>query len=244
MIHTSGVSNLADMPITKQWVEPPNKEFDDSKDDIYGYEKMRNEKHPYLQRTSELGVIDTGITTGVKTLIIMSPLIYGAGRGLFNRSSIQVPSYVRASIKNGQAVVVGEGNSVWGNVHMDDLAELYLICLADVIETGGMTLPFGKKGIIFSETARHTWLEVAQGVADAAYAAGAIKTREVKHVSLKEGAQVLAGGDELLCELGFSSNSRTKAVIAPKLGWKPTKGKKDFERGFSEEVDAATKGSA
>ena len=80
LVHTSGTSNLADQPITKAYTESdPERVFDDSKDDVYGYEKKRNEQQPYGQRTSELGVIDAGLETGVKTLVIMSPTIYGIG---------------------------------------------------------------------------------------------------------------------------------------------------------------------
>jgi len=242
MIHTSGTSNLADQPITKAYTEAdPEKVFDDSKDDIYGYEHMRNEKQPYGQRTSELGVIDAGLETGVKTLVIMSPTIYGVGQGGFNKSSIQVPAYARATVSNGQAVIVEEGEGVWDNVHIDDLSELYALCLLNVLESGGRDLPWGKEGIIFSENGRHRWFDLAQGVADAAHAAGKIETREVKSVSLEEGAKVLTGGDTLLVELGFSSNSRTKGVVARKLGWKPTRGPEDWKKGFEEEVRAAMK---
>jgi len=241
MIHTSGTSNLADQPITKAYTESdPERVFDDSKDDIYSYEKQRNEQQPYGQRTSELGVIDTGLKTGIKTLVIMSPTIYGVGTGEFNKSSIQVPGYVKATISNGQAIVVGEGKGVWDNVHVEDLAELYTLCLLIILEKDGKDLPWGKEGIIFSENGRHTWKELAQGVADAAYVEGKIKTKDVKSVSLEEGAKLLTGGDQLLVELGLSSNSRTKGTVArEQLGWKPTRGPENWKAGFTEEVKAA-----
>lgn len=68
LIHTSGTSNVADRPITKTLVE--DRIFDDAKDDIYNYEKARNASDPYGQRTSELGVVDAGIETGVKTIVV------------------------------------------------------------------------------------------------------------------------------------------------------------------------------
>lgn len=74
MIHTSGTSNLADRPISRKFVEAnPDRVFDDATDDIYSYEKSRNENEAYAQRTSELGVIDAGLESGVKTIVIMSP---------------------------------------------------------------------------------------------------------------------------------------------------------------------------
>lgn len=241
MIHTSGTSNLADQPITKDFVEnEPERVFDDSKEDIYGYEEMRNKLQPYAQRTSERGVIDTGLALAVKTLIVMPPTIYGRGTGHFNKSSVQIPSYVQATISTGQAIIVGEGNGVNGNVHVEDLAELYTLCVLNILEKAGKDLPTGKRGIIFSETALHHWRDIAQGVADAAFKAGKIQTPEVKSVSLEEAARVLTGGDTLLAELGFSSNSRTRGTIARKsLGWEPTRSAEAWRRGFEEEVEAA-----
>ncbi|KAK0302338.1 hypothetical protein LTR82_017908, partial [Friedmanniomyces endolithicus] len=151
IIHTSGTSNLAAQPITKAYTESdPSRVFDDSKDDIYGYEKTRNEQQSYGQRTSELGVIDTGLERDVRTLVIMSPTIYGIGTGDFNRSSHQVPAYVKATIANGHAVVVGDGEGTWDHTHVEDLAELYFLCLLNILEKDGKDLPFGREGIIFS----------------------------------------------------------------------------------------------
>ncbi|KAF7191405.1 hypothetical protein HII31_07428 [Pseudocercospora fuligena] len=242
LIHTSGTSNVADRPITKAMVE--DRIFDDVKDDIYNYEKTRNDSDPYGQRTSELGVIDAGIETGVKTLVIMSPTIYGIGTGMFNKKSIQVPMYMKAALGNGQAAVVGSGEGVWDNVHIEDLAELYKLITLRMLEGNVAEIPFGTKGIIFSGNGRHSWLEVAQGVADAAYDAGRIKTKEVKSVNVEEGARLLTewfvpGGDQQLVELGLSSNSRTESNVARKLGWRPSRGKEAWKRGFTEEVSQA-----
>ena len=240
MIHTSGTSNMTDRPITGQYLEPdPKRIFDDAKDDIYSYEKYRNEQQAYGQRTSELGVIDASIETGVKTIVVMSPTIYGVGTGHFNKSSIQVPAYVQATLKNGQGVVVGEGNGEWDNVHVEDLAELYELVLLDCLEKKGADLPFGKKGIMYSGTRRHTWRELAEGVAEAAHKAGKIQSPEVKSVNLEEAIALFPHGDALRVELGLSSNSRTEASVAKELGWKPARGEEAWRMGFTEEVDAA-----
>ena len=59
-------------------------------------------------------------------------------------------------------------------------------------------------------------------------------------MSLDEGAKLLAGGMELVAELGYSSNSRTKGVVARQLGWNPTRGLDAWKKGFTEEVQEAT----
>ena len=237
MLHTSGTSNLADQPISKAYVEKDTERVFSDSEDIYSYEHARNATTPYAQRTSELGVIDQGLQSGVKTLVIMSPLIYGLGTGLGNKFTIQVPLYVKTTLSFGHGVVIGDGKGIWDHVHVVDLARLYELVVVRMIE-GGQGLPFGKQGIIFSAAGRHSWGQVAKEVAQAAYDAGAIKSAEVKSVTLAEGAKALTGGNEVVAELGLSSNSRTRADFAQSLGWKPEKTEEDFRKHFREEVDA------
>ena len=123
---------------------------------------------------------------------------------------------------------------------MGDLAELYELAMLNIVDNAGSALTFGERGTIFSENGRHTWKELAQGIADAAHAAGKINSNQLKSVSIEEGARLLTGGDQLLVELGFSSNSRTKGVVArEQLGWKLKFGRDAWQKGFKEEVQTA-----
>lgn len=242
MIHTSGTSNYADQPISKRYIErDSDREYDDEKDDIYTYWKQRNDQHPYGQRTSALCVIDAGDELGVKIITLTPPTIYGIGTGYFNKHSVQIPAYTKATLKNGHGVIVGEGTGVWDNVHVEDLADLYTIVLLNILEKHGADLSFNKKGIIHSGTERHHWIDIAKGVAEAAYEEEAITTPEVKSLTLQEAAATMPSpyDSETRCEISLSSNSRTKASVAKKLGWKPSRGKQAFQAGFVEEVEAA-----
>ena len=240
MIHTSGTSNLADQPLSGAYVHPEGQVFDDAEDDIYAYEADRNSLSPYPQRTSELGVIDASLSLDVKTVVIMSPTIYGRGTGAFNTSSIQIPSFVAAALKAGQAVCVGEGRGEWDNVHVEDLADLYLLVLREILDNGGAKVPVGKKGIIFSGAQRHRWLDIAAGVGRALHARGLVPTEEVKFLGLAEAAGVFPQGSELRVELSTGSFSRTASSVARgALGWVPGRsGEAEWERGFGEEVEA------
>lgn len=133
----------------------------------------------------------------------MSPTIYGEGSGKFNRTSIQIPTLIRTAIKSGQAVVLGEGTGVWDAVHIDDLTTLYELLLVKAL--AGENIPSGKKGIYFSETGDYSWKQLSQGLADELYKQGLIKTKEVKSLSLQEGADLWAGGNKQFVELGFGS---------------------------------------
>lgn len=245
MIHTSGVSNIVDMPISEPQV--PVREWDDLADDVYTFEKKKEGLVPYPQRTTELGVIDTGLELGVKTIVVMSPIIYGVGTGLFNKTSIQT-YYMKAVMNIGRAVVVGDGEGVWDHVHVKDLADLYNIVTLEILENEGKSVPTGKKGIIFSANGRHSWAEKAQDIADACYAEGAIPEKTVTRLSLEEGTKTLAphlgffSEEQLrkegprLIETGFCSNARTVASVARKLGWAPSRGDEAWKGGFRDDA--------
>ncbi|KAK3331444.1 NAD dependent epimerase/dehydratase family protein [Apodospora peruviana] len=244
MFQIAGTSNIADRPFTQAWIEKdPEREFDDAKDDIYAYEKEREAHAPYAQRTAELAVVDGGLELGVKTLVIMPGLIYGVGTGLFNKNSIQMLSYMKSALHYGFGTIVGDGSGVWGHVHVRDLAELYKIAVLDVVENGGKRLPSGKKGIIFADNGRSTWLEVAQGATTAVFEEGKIKENQVQSVDLKVGAVRLAefmGFDKLesplVVDAGLSSTARTVSSVAKSLGWTPTRGDEAWKKHFGEEL--------
>ncbi|BCS19436.1 uncharacterized protein APUU_12264A [Aspergillus puulaauensis] len=245
MIHTSGTSNIGDKPITN----PVGlREFDDLADDVYAHEKALEAAEPYAQRTTELGVIDTGLELGVKTLVIMSPIIYGTGTGLFNRVSIHT-GYMKAILKIGHAVVVGDGAGLWDHVHIEDLADLYRLVVLDVVEREGKALPTGKKGIVFSGNGRHSWLEYSQLVADACYEKGLISERKVTHINIDEAAEILmprlgfanevfAKEDLKSAAEIFCCNERTIANVPRTLGWNPVKGDDVWKRAFRDDLDA------
>ena len=242
MLQISGTSNLGEQRISGAWVEADaDREFDDARDDIYGYERMREALHPYLARATELGLVDAGRELGVTTVVMMPPLVFGVGTGLFNKISVQIPTYIRGALSHGRAVVVGDGNGVMDHVHVEDLAELYTIAVLDVLDNGGKSLPTGKEGIIFSGNGRHTWMEVAQGVADVLYEEGKIRERQVESVGLAEGTEILhllGWRDDMITELGLSSTARTVPTLARRLGWKPTRGKEAWRKAFREDVKA------
>jgi len=230
-IHTSGTSNLADQPITGKYHE--ERIFSD-KENIYAYEKSREALQPYPQRTAELTVVDTGLKVGVQTHVIMSPTIYGIGTGPFHTLSIQFPAIIRSAIKTGQVETIGEGKGIWDYVHIADLVTLYTLLVSKIV--AGEALPSGEQGILFSATGRYTWGEAAEYIGKALFDLGAIKTPEVRHISLEEAAEKWSGGQLLLAELGFASNSRTTSVVGRELGWNPVKTEADFKSSFQEDA--------
>ena len=196
---TGGISNLGDHPISGIYLEP---RILSDKEDIYTYLKDRESKKVYQQRTTDVVVIETGLEGNVPTTILVSPTIYGVGTGLFNRTSVQAPTILRAGIKDGQVSVIGDGNGVWDYVHVADLTDLYEIIIKRVLN--GEEVPVGKSGIVFNGSGRYQWKDLSASIADALFDAGAIKTKELKSITLEEAAQWV-GGSTLIAELAYAS---------------------------------------
>ncbi|CAL8584460.1 hypothetical protein XPA_010058 [Xanthoria parietina] len=235
-IHTSGTSNLADQPITGAYHEP--RTFTDTSPDLHPYLQHRNSLTLYAQRTADLTVIATGLAAAVKTYIIMPPTIYGPGTGLFNRLTIQVPTIIRAALRNGQVMQLGADDGDVECVHVQDLADLYLLLAGRMVNGDDLdAMPSGARGIYFASTDRYTWKEFADGIAEAMVKVGGIKTKEVKKVGLEEAAAEWTGGHQLLCELNFGSNFRTRPDTSRKLGWQPSRTKEDFKNHYLETAE-------
>ena len=60
--------------------------------------------------------------------MLCNTLIYGHGAAV-DGDSVQLPRLLRAGAKSGVVRHVGPGRNIWSNVHIDDVADLYLLAL-------------------------------------------------------------------------------------------------------------------
>ncbi|KAH8734050.1 NAD dependent epimerase/dehydratase family protein [Ilyonectria robusta] len=231
LIHTSGTSSLGDHPITGTFTE--TRVLSD-KDNVYAYERSREDLEPYQQRTTDLVVFEKGEAANIKTYIIMSPTIYGPGSGFFNRTSIQIDGIIRAARRDGFASVIGTGAAEWDHVHISDLVGLYELILTRLLAGGD--LPSNKRGIYFNGTGHQSWREISERIAKEGRALGYLESDDVHEISLEEALEKLGNAlPPSAIELGFASRSRTQADLAREIGWMPKKTRADFEASFLEE---------
>lgn len=148
-------------------------------------------------------MIEKGRALNVPTYILMSPLIYGIGTGLFNKQSIQIPAMVRGALQAGGAEVVGDGRQRWGNVHIVDLGRLYELISGRVLEPGGV-LP-GKRGVYFTIAGEHRWMDIAEGIGRVGRALGVLESEEVRSVLLEDAAGKWLSGNTVFTETVFAS---------------------------------------
>ena len=142
-------------------------------------------------------------TSNVRSIVICPSLIYGEGRGL-NPKSVQIPFLVENAKQQGVVQIVGAGNNVWSNIHIDDVVDLYLLALAKA--------PSG--AFYFAANGEASFKDVAQALAQR------LKFSGVQSLD-PELAAKLWGIPR--AHYSFGSNSRVRSVRArQELGWSPS----------------------
>lgn len=139
--------------------------------------------------------------SGVRSVVLSNPLIYGIGRGL-KADSVQLPLLVNQARKSGISRVIGRGINRWSNVHIDDLTTLYSLALE--------SSPAG--AFYFVENGEASFAEIGDAIA---YRLG---LGPVESWSLKEAIDEWGEGSRYL----LGSNSRVRGTRARReLGWAP-----------------------
>lgn len=65
---------------------------------------------------------------GVRNIVIVPSMVYGEGL-LLNKESKQIPLLIKTAKDKNVGVYVGSGSQSWSNVHVEDLADLYIAAL-------------------------------------------------------------------------------------------------------------------
>lgn len=181
---------------------------DDARGD-YESEQIYDEETPFVPMDirkdrvviNEL-VRKAGIDEWVRGIVIVPSMIYGDALGLPTESD-QLPQIIRKSREMGAGVHVGKGVNRWSNVHIKDLAQLYLLALEKAPSAS----------YFFAENGEESYREIAKSVSEALGF---------------EGKTISWPADHAIEELGdwarfaIASNSRVRAVHARNLlGWNP-----------------------
>ena len=122
-LHTSGSSVVGDKAAGKFSPE------------IYHEDTPLDPLPEKIQRVAVQRAALAAASEGVRSVVLCPCLIYGRGAGA-NPDSIQVPNLIRQAIRSGIPRYIGEGENVWSTVHIDDVADAYLLALE-----AGMVVP-------------------------------------------------------------------------------------------------------
>ena len=81
-----------------------------------------------IQRVAIQRVVLAASAQRVRSVVLCPCLIYGQGRGA-HADSIQVPNLIRQAVKSGIPRYIGEGANVWSTLHIEDVADVFLLAL-------------------------------------------------------------------------------------------------------------------
>jgi nucleoside-diphosphate-sugar epimerase len=168
--------------------------------------------HPHR----DVDVIVLAAPSNVNTAIVCPPCIYGTGTGSGNTKSIQVPLLINRFLKRKRGFTVQRGKSEWNNVHVCDLAEVYLK-LTEAAVAGGKNAEWNDKGYYFAENGRHTWEDLSKEIAQKCKDMKLLPTDEIDYLDNKDILELHPFG-----HVAWGTNSIGKAERARKLlGWTP-----------------------
>ncbi|KAF4125181.1 Nucleoside-diphosphate-sugar epimerase [Geosmithia morbida] len=218
-IHLSGTGILMfHDAATKRYGEAPL--ADQTFSDVDGTKAVLSIPDEAIHRDVDK-IAQAAVSDAVRLAIVSPPCIYGEGSGPVNTRSIQVPDMVAATLKNGFAPIVGSGLTEWDNVHVNDLADLYLRLVEaaqDPAKRADEAGVFGHEGYFFLGPGTHKWSDVARWVAEEAASQGYLPEAKTKVITSDEASEL--GGP---AANSWALNSKGISQRAEKLlGWKGT----------------------
>lgn len=196
-IHTSGSSIVSDRAAGGK------------SDDVYN-ESIYDADSKFVPEAGKQARVDIdkhilqAADRSIRTAVICPCLIYGNGSGIKPESQ-QIPAMVTEAITSGKAKWIGAGENLWSTVHIDDLADLYLL----VAEKAG---PGGH--FYFAENGETNFRNLADSIA-AALKQGPAQSWTIDQAKEKYGAGA--------ADYAHGGNSRIRGVRSRELGWKPSR---------------------
>ena len=166
-------------------------------------------KEPRLEKAARVAIDSTVIQAAeknIRSIVICPTMIYGTGLGL-HKDSIQVPLLARTAQQYNAGVFVGEGANVWSNVHIEDLAQLYLLALQKA--------PAG--AFYFAENGEASLFDIVSAISRQLGYNGKTQGLSIDEAIALWGAEA--------AHFGLGSNSYVSAAKArQELAWQPNAG--------------------
>ncbi|KFY92638.1 hypothetical protein V500_04112 [Pseudogymnoascus sp. VKM F-4518 (FW-2643)] len=221
-IHTSGCSLITD-DSNGEYVS--EKIYEDDKP-----ETVNSVADDAPHRSIDLAILKRRDALGAKAKIsiVLPPVIYGVGKE--NRLSIQIPTMARFALKHSYAGYAGKGKSVWGQIHVSDLARGYMTILHYMESTSGEKVL--ENPYFFIENGdEYSWERCAEEIGKALQQAGKIQDPTPREIPSDLYSDLFQGWSVAV----IGQNARNRANRLRALGWKPRE-KSTFESLVSEEL--------
>lgn len=160
---------------------------------------------PLIEKQSRIAtdrMVQAAAVEGVRSVVLCPGLVYGAGLGA-RRSGPQVMRFVDLARERGQPCCIGAGANIWSHVHVEDLADAYLLALENAPAGSFFYLAGGEA----------SWREMAQAI-------GRLLGQNTEVGSIDPMEAVRRWGPGFAQAMG--GNSRVSSAKArAMLGWSP-----------------------
>ncbi|GBE88351.1 hypothetical protein SCP_1301660 [Sparassis crispa] len=227
LIHTSGTGIVTD---NAAGMYPMSTIYYDSDPD-----QIETLSPTQMHRNVDLSIVNADAKGTIKSYIILPSDIYGlasgslVNAGIMNPHSVQIPLLIKASLDRGRGGMVGEGKNIWPNVHIDEVADLYIVVFDAVMS--GKPIGHGREGFYFAENGEHQLYDIGKAIGAALVDLGMAKSDEPTTFSKAELDKYFGGSADL------GTNSRCRAERSRAIGWKPVKGTRDMLASVRPEID-------
>lgn len=123
------------------------------------------------------------------------------------------------TIKLQKGPIIGAGQSIWNNVHVHDLSDLFLLLVDAAVQGRSDDGLWGENAYYLAENGEHCWGDLTKVMANSAAQLGYIPSPAVENLEIEE-AKKYAGFEAV----SWGLNSRGRARRARNLlGWKPSR---------------------
>jgi len=232
LIHTSGTGVLTS---NARGMHPTETIYDDMDPD-----QIETLPDTQPHRDVDLTIVEADKEGYLKSYIVLPSTIYGIASNplveaaVQNAYSQQIPKLIRVSLARGQGGMIGKGLSIWPNVDIEEVADLYII-LFNAIINNPETVGHGREGFFFGENGEHQWYDISKEISKVLVELGRGKSDEPTSLSPEEVIEYFgseAGGNR------YGTNSRCRANRSRSIGWKPKKTTADMLASIKAEVSA------
>lgn len=170
-------------------------------------------------------------------LVVIAPsTIYGQGKifaDISNTVSSQIPLAIKGALKAKKPQRIGKGLNIWSNVHVSDVADLFILLLEKLLK-GELKDP-ESQGYYFAENGEHKWGAIHDEIAKILHKKGIASDTSVAEINTEEEIVKAYGFPEAAYYI--SGNSRIKANKGRKIGWAPKHGGDDVFKSIEADVD-------
>ena len=202
-IHSSGSSIVADLAMG----EPSDRVFDEAM-----------AVAPLPDKAARVAIDRLVLDApGIRSVVLCNTMIYGHALGP-PAQSVQIPALVRQAKASGVARHIGRGLNRWSNVHIADVAALYLLALAKA----------PARTFMYVESGEAALGEIVKAIA-ARLGLGAAQSWSTE--------EAIAAWGRNMAVYSLGSNSRVRGRAAADLGWSPTQ--RSVTNWIADELDPA-----